>query len=549
MLKGCVPCEPEYAKLYRELGLWEDKTLGEVLEQRFFKDFRDRECVVYEGRRYTYKQVGEVVNRLASHFLKLGLKPQDRVVFQLGQTPENMFTFLALIKAGIIPVMALPAHRFNEINHFVHFANAVATFTPTKQRKFDFMEMIEQVRAEQKSVKYIFVQGEATKDYISIEELINTPVEHIEPPPIDPDEVVFMLLSGGTTGIPKLIPRTHNDYHYNIRQSSLEAHINSDTVFLAILPMGHNFTIGCPGYMSSMYRGGKTVICPAMDEDTIFSLVEKERVTDIAAAVPLIARWRNSDIPDKYDLSSLKSIMNGGAALTPEFRKSIIDRFKCFPLEVFGTGEGLLIFMPREAPKEKVLTSSGKAISPYDDLKVIDLETGEVLPPGEAGELVVRGPYTIHGYYNMPEKNKEAFTDDGYYKMGDVVKMDEEGYVYYVGRNKDLVNRGGEKISCEEVEGFIMQNDKVDNCCVVAMPDEEFGERACAYVKLNPGQTIDLKELVAFLKSKDIANFKLPERLEIVDAFPLTAFSKISRKDLRDRIAAQVKAEKAAKGQ
>ncbi len=173
-------------------------------------------------------------------------------------------------------------------------------------------------------------------------------------------------------------------------------------------------------------------------------------------------------------------------------------------------------------------------MSPGDEVKVVDDE-GRELPDGRPGELLVRGPYTIRGYYKSPEKNAEAFTADGFYRTGDVVRR-REGLVYCEGRKKDQINRGGEKISCDEIEDILIQHPRIKDVSLVAMPDEIYGERACAFVILNAGATLGLEEVTAFLLQRQIAKFKLPERLEVVDAFPLSPAGKILKRALRDRL-------------
>lgn len=361
----------------------------------------------------------------------------------------------------------------------------------------------------------------------------------------DPSEVALMLLSGGTTGLPKLIPRTHNDYVYNSRQCGKVAGFDENTVFLGLLPLAHNYNLACPGILATYSYGGKVVISPAMDPDTVFSLVKKEKVTIIPAAVPLVSMWVNSSDPDKYKLESLKVIQNGGARLAPELRKKLIEKFGCIHQEVFGTAEGLLNLTRLDDDEDLILNSSGAPISPDDEIKIVD-EAGKEVPDGQKGELICRGPYTIRGYYNNPEANAKSFTPDGFYKTGDVV-VKVGRYLYTEGRIKDLINRGGEKISCEEIENFCLQHPKLENVCLVAMPDEVYGERACAWILPKKGETITFEELIQFLTQQNIAKFKLPERVEIVEEFPLSPAGKILRRELRERIAGIVEKEKLAK--
>lgn len=549
MLENCTPWPEEFVKLYHEKGYWTDITLWEMVEETV-KKHGSKEAVVYEDQRVTYREMEEKVNRLAAHFLKCGLKPQDRVVFQLPNIAEFVYSFLALVKIGVIPVMALAAHRQNEIKHFVKGAGAVAYMIPDVHRKFDYRDLAEEVQQNDPSLKYVFVAGEARGSQISISKLLDTPedsewAQQVSKSRPDPSEVALMLLSGGTTGLSKLIPRTHNDYVYNSRQCGRVSQFDEDTVLLGLLPLAHNYNLACPGILSAFAYGGKVVIAPALDPDTVFSLVEKEKVTIIPAAVPLISMWVNSPIPDKYNLESLKVVQNGGAQLAPELRKKLIEKFNCTHQEVFGTAEGLLNLTRLDDEEDLILNSSGAPISPDDEIKIVD-ESGNEVPDGQKGELICRGPYTIRGYYNNPEANAKSFTPDGFYRTGDVVKK-INGYLYTEGRIKDLINRGGEKISCEEVENLVLQYPKVENVCLVAMPDEVYGERACAWVIPKKGETITFDELIQFLTQQNIAKFKLPERVEIVDEFPLSPAGKILRRELRERIAEMVEKEKAAK--
>jgi 2,3-dihydroxybenzoate-AMP ligase len=260
--------------------------------------------------------------------------------------------------------------------------------------------------------------------------------------------------------------------------------------------------------------------------------------------VPLISAWLNSPLPERHDLSSLRVVQNGGARLAPELRARLQERLGCRAQEIYGTAEGLISMVRLDADEEAVLESSGLPICDDDEIRVLDDADREV-PDGTPGELCVRGPYTICGYYNAPEKNREAFTRDGFYRMGDIVRK-RGRQLYTEGRRKDIINRGGEKISCDEVENYIFGHPKVKSVTLVAMPDETFGEKACAFVIPKPGETLAFEELIAFLKHKRIASFKLPERLEIVEEFPTSPVGKILKRALRERIAAKLAQEKSA---
>ena len=377
---------------------------------------------------------------------------------------------------------------------------------------------------------------------ISINELLNTPIENRYPDNYlakfrpDPYDVALIHLSGGTTALPKLIPRTHNDYVYNAKQSAAVAGVNEDTIYLAVLPIAHNYTLGSFGMLGTWFHQGKVVISANSDAASVFSLIEREKVNHVAAAVPLVVLWVNSKEVSQYNLTSLKVVQNGGARLAPELRKRVREVLGCMPQEVYGTAEGLLNYVRLNDPEEMVMESSGRPVSPGDEVKVIDDE-GRKLPTGQIGELVCRGPYTVRGYYRAPDHNKTAWTSDGFYKTGDLVHMNKMGFIFTEGRKEDVINRGGEKINVEEVENLVLSYPKVKNVAIVAMPDPVFMEKACAYVIPKEGATITFRELIDYLLTKNIAKFKLPERLELVPEFPLSPAGKILKRTLREDIA------------
>jgi 2,3-dihydroxybenzoate-AMP ligase len=313
---------------------------------------------------------------------------------------------------------------------------------------------------------------------------------------------------------------------------------------MAILPLGHNYNLASPGMLGAFYYGGTVVIAPGTGVDEVFSLVQRERVTVIAAVVPLITTWLNSEGLSAYDLSSLAVVQNGGARLAPELRRRLREQLGCTPQEVYGTAEGLINMTHLDDPDELLLESSGAPVCDEDEIMVIDDAGGEVAD-GEAGELVTRGPYTIRGYYNAPDKNAEAFLPGGWYRMGDVVRR-RGRYVYTEGRRKDMINRGGEKISCEEIESLILGHPSVKSAVLVGMPDPVFGEKACACVVTLPGKTLAFADLIAFLRERQIASFKLPERLELFRELPVSPVGKILKRQLRETIVERLAHERAA---
>jgi 2,3-dihydroxybenzoate-AMP ligase len=536
MLQGCTAWPEEAARRYRQHGYWADISLYDML-LRSAAATPDRVALVDGARRVSYAELRIAVDRLAGRLIDLGFRPLDRVVFQLPNSIDFVIAFFALVKIGVIPVLALPAHRREEISHIFAHTKAVGYVVPDVWHGYDYRALAADVGGLAPSLRSVLVLGEPMPRQISLRDLMAHDSSHGKNASISPapDEVALMLLSGGTTGLPKLIPRTHNDYVYNCRQSGTTAGFSAATVFLAVLPMAHNYTLGCPGMLGTLAHGGTAVIAPDAGIETVAQLIETERVTVVSAAVPLIVNWLNADLAGPRDFSSLRVMMNGGAKLVPELRRRVEQRFACTFQESFGTGEGLLNMTRLDDPPEIRFTSSGWPISPADEIRIVD-EHGNDVADGTVGELICRGPYTVRGYYNAPDKDRAAFTVDGYYRMGDMVRR-VGGNLYVEGRLKDIINRGGEKISCEEVENYILGHPKIKNVCVVAMPDVIFGEKACAFVIPVAGETVGLDEIKSFLLARNIAKFKLPERLTVVNEFPISPAGKILRRELRQAAA------------
>ena len=547
MLQGCTPWPGDYARRYREKGYWQDVSIPDRLAASIARR-PDKVAVVHGDERITYAELGRRIDQLAAQFVLAGLKPLDRVVLQLHNVPEFLYAYFALVRAGAIPVMALRAHRHAEVRHFLSASGATACVIPDVLRGFDYRAMAEELRPGAPALKHVVVAGKPLPGQVPLDALLEAPLAGSDVEAIlhgvklDPSEVALMLLSGGTTSLSKLIPRTHNDYVYNALQCARIGGVDEHTVLMPILPLGHNYNLASPGAMGTLYNGGTVVLAPSVEAETVFPLVERERVTVVPAAVPLIATWLNSSVPERHDLSSLEVVQNGGARLAPELRARLRERLRCMPQEIYGTAEGLINMVRLDAADEAILQSSGEPVCEDDEIKVLD-DAGAEVADGEPGELCVRGPYTIRGYYNAPDKNREAFTPDGYYRMGDIVRK-RGRHVYTEGRRKDIINRGGEKISCDEIENYIFGHPKVKAVTLVAMPDETFGEKACAFVVPKPGEKLSFDELIAFLKAKRIASFKLPERLELVAEFPTSPVGKILKRELRERIAAKLAGER-----
>jgi 2,3-dihydroxybenzoate-AMP ligase len=546
MLDGVVRFPPEFAARYRAKGYWEDRSLRETFDELFARH-ADRVAIIDRDRQITYAELDRRATNVALNLLDEGLRPLDRVVVQLPNVVEFAYLYFALQKIGCIPIMALPTHRFREMSQFVELSGAVACATPDKTKDFDYRELVRRIRMGSKTMRLGIILGDAPEGLLSLSGLVERPskssAQALKDIIIDPDDPALFQLSGGTTGVPKLVPRTHNDYVYNSKMAAAVTGVGADKILLDVLPLAHNLPLACPGLQGFLLHGGKVVLTVSTRSEYVFALIERHRVTHIAVVPALLIRLINDPSIKKFDLSSLEVIQSGGQRLQPEVRRRTKELIPSVTVqENFGMAEGMLMFVRFDDPEKVRMETVGRPVSPDDEVRLVDDDDNEVAP-GEVGEFLARGPYTLRGYYGVPEYNARAFTTDGFYRSGDLMRRHPSGNYMVEGRKKDLINRGGEKISAEEIENLILMHPAVQNVACVPIPDPVLGERMCACVILRQGAALTLQELVAFLMNEEIAKHKMPERLEILDDFPLSPFGKVSKKDLTERIARKLKEE------
>ena len=497
----------------------------------------------------TYGSLAARVDHLARHLLALGLQPLDTVVMQLPNVPDFLYLYFALQKVGAIPLMALPPHRYHEISHFVELTGAVGLAIPERIGDYDFLTMARRLQAEFPTLRHVFLHAEqAPADALAILELAADALRLRAAGRADagrprPDRSAVFQLSGGTTGVPKIIPRTHNDYVYNSKASGAVIDIRPDDALLVVLPIAHNFPLASAGIQAFLLEGARLVLSTSTRAADAFALIERERITHLELVPALLIRYLDDPALKEFDLSSVRVINTGGQKLQAEVKRRAEELIpSCKVQEVFGMAEGLLNYVRLDDPDEVRWETVGRPVCPDDEIRLVD-DQGQDVPDGEVGELWTRGPYTLRGYFRAPEYNARAFTPDGYYMTGDLMRRHPSGNYVVEGRKKDLINRGGEKISAEEVENLLLAHPAVLNVACVPMPDPVLGERMCAFVIPRPDQTITLSDAQRFLESRELAKYKWPERVELVAEFPLSPFGKVSKQDLTARIAATLAAE------
>lgn len=533
------PWPAEFAERYRAAGWWRGETFGSVLRERAAAH-PDRIALVDPGggpdgggRTWSYGELDARADRMAAGLTARGILPGDKIVVQLPNTAEFFEVVFALFRIGALPVFALPAHRRTEISYFCSFTEAAAYVIPAVHGGHDYRELAAAVRAEVPGLREVFVADADPGDFTALADVpVDVPAGGLGPGPA-PHDLAFLQLSGGSTGVPKLIPRTHDDYIYSLWGSNEICGVDADSVYLVALPAAHNFPLSSPGSLGTLYAGGRVVLCPQPVPDTAFPLIESEGVTITGLVPPLALLWTEAAARTDRDLSSLDVLLVGGAKFSEEAARRVRPGLGCTLQQVFGMAEGLVNYTRLDDPEETVVTTQGRPISPDDEIRIVDDVDREVLP-GESGHLLTRGPYTIRGYWNAPEHNARSFTADGFYRTGDIVRMTPTGHLVVEGRAKDQINRGGEKIAAEEVENHILAHPAVHDANVVGEPDPYLGERTCAYVILREGAgELRPAAVKKFVRERGLAAYKVPDRVEFVSAFPKTGVGKVSKRDLR----------------
>jgi len=538
-----VPWPEDLAQEYTKAGWWRGRDLGaEIADVAAARP--DATALVDGGTRIGYGSLLGRADALAGRLARLGLRSGDRIVVQLPNCWQFVVLTLACLRAGIIPVMALPAHRRHELAYLCEHSEARALAVPDALRGFDHQQMAEELLVASPTLDHVLVAGRDVRHH-DLTALCSEPRgsdgEAAAPHPPDPAGVAVFLLSGGTTGLPKLIARTHNDYSYNARASARLCHLNQGTVYLVSLPASHNFPLACPGILGTLLSGGRVVMLGSPDPASAFAAIEREGVT-ITAVVPAVAqRWltRATELRSREGgagaLRTLEVLQVGGARLADEPASRIKPVLGARLQQVFGMAEGLLNYTRLDDPDEVICGTQGRPLSPGDEVRIVDAD-GNDLPDGQPGALLTRGPYTPRGYYRAPEQNARAFTADGWYASGDVVRRRPDGNLVVEGRDKDMINRGGEKISAEEVENLLYRMPGIAQVAAVAAPDAELGERICVFVVPEPGRDITLGAIRDGMAAAGVARFKWPERLETVTELPVTKVGKLDKKALRERL-------------
>jgi 2,3-dihydroxybenzoate-AMP ligase len=533
---------------YRAEGWWTGETLpGYVL--RHCQDNPAAEAVTGAGTRLSRGELARQVMQAGESFRRLGVRPGERVLVQLPNEPELIVVILALAHIGAAAVLAVPGLRERELRHVTDVARACAIVVGEHAQRGVNLEVGRRLAASCRSVRDLIVSGtSAGPGELLLRDVVAGTASGNGASGngasgngagigtgAAPEDVALYLLSGGTTGLPKLIPRTHRDYVYNLKVSAAVAGLDAASRYLAALPVCHNFPLGCPGVLGTLACGGTVVLTEARLVAEALALMAEEGITITAAVPSLAVRWAEQARLEPAAAGSrlkLAVLQVGGARLRGSHAPELAALLGCTVQQVFGMAEGLLCFTRLADPAEVISWTQGRPASPGDEWRLTD-ETGREVPAGEPGELLVRGPYTIGGYLASEAENEAAFAAGGWYRTGDIVRPHPSGNFVVEGRRKDFINSGGEKISAEEVEELAVAHPSVALAAAVAAPSELLGEEVCVFATLRPGGQLTVRDLRRYLAGRGMAPYKLPARLRILGELPVTAVGKVDKVALR----------------
>ncbi|MGV0036929.1 (2,3-dihydroxybenzoyl)adenylate synthase [Mycobacterium colombiense] len=537
VLDGFVPFPADRAAAYRAAGYWAGRPLDAILTDAA-QQWPDRAAVVdaMGDTGLSYADLDDQANRAASGLRGAGIAPGDRVLVQLPNGCQFAVALFGLLRAGAIPVMCLPGHRAAEMGHFAAVSGATALLIADTAGGFDYRTMARGLVERCTALEHVIVDGDPGP-FTSWAQLRDRAVTGAPPSAPDPGSPALLLVSGGTTGMPKLIPRTHDDYAFNARASAELCGLTGEDVYLAVLSAGHNFPLACPGLLGAMTVGATTVFGTDPSPEAAFAAVARHGVT-VTALVPALAKlWAQACDWEPVTPKTLRLLQIGGARLEPEDARLVRAALTPGLQQVFGMAEGLLNYTRLDDPAELTEHTQGRPLCPADELRVVDAE-GKPVPQGEEGELLVRGPYTFNGYFRADRDNERSFDPDGFFRSGDVVRLRNDGYLVVTGRVKDVICRGGETISAADLEEQLHGHPAIFSAAAVALPDPYLGEKICAAVVFN-GPELTLAELNGYLDQRGVAAHARPDVLVAMTSLPTTPIGKIDKKAIAGQVSAR----------
>jgi len=537
---------------FLEDGYWTHELFYDFWDKNA-REKGDQEALVDSKYRLTWAEAKKLVDAMAISWVEMGIPKHSRVIIQ---SPNSVYGFLARIaceRAGLISLTVYPYLRQRELEYMLEKTEAQAVVILNIYNKFNYLGMYTELQKQFPHLKHFFLFDDEVPDGAptgthSLPQMTQAragkPVDAsvLEERRLDPLwNIALLTTTSGTTGIPKLVEWPTAPRVCTSKGRCGIWNLNSDDITMAIAPHAGG-AAGTLTYFAAPIAGAKTVMLEEFSGEGALALIEKEKATAIGVVPTHLIRMLEADA-SKYDLSSLRFIRSAGGYLSPQVAEEAESIFQASITSDLGTQDkGSVSGCSVEDSKDLRRRTVGRML-PGNKVRLLDKDTGDEVPEGEPGVLWFRGPHAPAGYFRDEELTATVFDESGWTTTEDIVKFDQ-GCLWILGRAKDMIIRGGQNIYPAEVEGLLNDHPKVSSVAVVGYPDREMGERCCAYVIPKPGQDFSFDEMVSFLKGKQIAMFKLPERLEIVSEFPLVGDSgKVNKETLKKEIKALVEKE------
>jgi non-ribosomal peptide synthetase component E (peptide arylation enzyme) len=517
--------------------MWPNRSLIEVFDEVAGRTPDKIAIVGPDGGGMTYAEVAAKVERIAGNLTAAGVQARNVISVQLPNWPEFVLVHLAATRLGAITNPLLPNYRSKELSYILRFASSKVAVIPATFRGFDYPGMYAELKKELPDLRHIYVIGSDVPDGMTpFAGLLEEPQARIRtapPGPPDYDEMTLLAFTSGTESTPKGVMHSHNTLMYGTATMARLLGLTSEDVVWTASPLGHGTAFEW-GMRQALVIGGTLALQDIWNVETALKIIARERCTFTLAATPFAAMLLESPTVDHHDLSSFRIFACAGAPIPQKLGEAFRQRIGCTLIGMWGMTECFVgSASPPDDRTEKLWETDGKAM-PGAELAIFDATRSKQLPPGEVGELATRGPHVCLGYFNDPERTRETFSDDGWLFSNDLATMDAEGYIRLVGRKKDMINRGGLKVSAREVEELLLQHGSIVAVALVAVPDDRLGEKGCAFVVPRDNARLTLPLLVRYLEDKGVAKYKLPEYLVVLPEFPMTASGKIQKFKLRE---------------
>ncbi|MFJ8067159.1 AMP-binding protein [Psychrobacillus sp. NPDC096426] len=525
-------------------SVWPYKTILNYLNDAIEK-YPQKVAIIDKNSRYTYEELGKMVDRVALGLLELGIKKGDVVSIQLPNWNEFIILHYAITRIGAITNPLIPIYREREISYMVGAVESKILIIPAKFRNYDYVQMVQTIRPKLPSLKHLFVIGDDIPDDAQpLSYLFDTEWETKRDPAIlndiqhDPNDVTEIIFTSGTTGNPKGVMHTHNTLCVSTNFWIEHLQLTSDDVMFMASTFAHQTGFGY-GVRLPTHIGGTAVYQDIWNPGEFLQLVEKEKITFTAGATPFLQDTIQSPDIRQYNLESLRAFVALGAPIPRALIRKAADIVNFSILSGWGQSEDGLVTLTKLNDSEEKLTNTDGVAFPSMAVKVVDADFNDQ-PANVEGSLLCKGPALFVGYLKQMEQTLSEF-HNGWFKTGDRAIMDEDGYIRISGRDKDVIIRGGENIPVVYIENILYEHPDVAIAQIVAMPDLRMQEKACAFIRMKPDATpLTLPLLQVFLEEKGVAKQYWPERLEILENFPQTASGKIQKFKLRELITEEV---------